>query len=153
MCDYSQWQLAPGPLSGLKTLNALPYIMAGRYARQKGYDDAVIFSNGKVSETSRANLFVIKNKKVLTPPLSSCCLNGVMRKQIFKVCFQLKVQIKEQQLSSKDLLQADELFLTNSVRGMIPVGSYLSRNFQPGYGPISMLIQQSLEKLLLAEFV
>jgi branched-chain amino acid aminotransferase len=127
--------------------------MAARYARSKGYDDAVMYAQGKVSETSRANLFIVKNKRIITPPLSSCCLYGVMRRQLFKLCFELKVNIRESNLSQKDLLEADEMFLTNSVRGIIPVGSYLSRNYQPGYGPISGFLQQSMERFLLAEIV
>lgn len=152
LCDYTDWSLAANPLTGLKTLNALPYVLAARHARSQGFDDAVMYSGGKVSETSSANIFIVKNKRLLTPPLSACCLDGVMRKQIFAMCSELKVGIKESNLSRKDLLQADEMFVTNSVRGMIPVSNYLDRNYQPSYGPMSSLVQKSLERFLLSEF-
>lgn len=147
--DYPAWPLSPNPLTGFKTANAMPYIMAANYARRKGYDEAVLYCNGKVSEASSANIFIVKNKRVYTPALAtSCCLDGVMRRQIFKACSQLKIAIKEASLSKKDVLNADEVFLTNSVRGIIPVGSYLTRSFHPGYGPISGFLHNSLENFL-----
>ncbi|MEO1451700.1 MAG: aminotransferase class IV, partial [Bacteroidota bacterium] len=99
-----------GPLSGLKTCSALPYVLAGRHARKMGFDEALLLCDGHVSEASAANVFMVQQQKIFTPPLESACLDGVMRKQIFALAEELKIPLVEKKLKVKDFHQADEIF-------------------------------------------
>lgn len=111
-------------LSPFKTGNALPYVLAAQTAREKQADDAVLFSSTGIADTAGANLFLIRNQKIITPPLASGCLDGVMRRRLLALCGELKLDCAEKRLKEKDLRQADEVFLTNSIRGIMEVGSY-----------------------------
>ncbi|MEO0469679.1 MAG: aminotransferase class IV [Bacteroidota bacterium] len=121
LATYRELSLQYDKLSPLKTGNSLPYVLARIHAQEMGMDDAVLFCDGYVSETAGANLFIVRQKKIFTPPLRSACLDGVMRKHILQLCKQIKIPLTEKKLKLKDLLQADELFLTNSLRGIMAV--------------------------------
>ncbi|MCB0837836.1 MAG: aminotransferase class IV [Bacteroidetes bacterium] len=121
LTPYQDISLQHNILSPYKTSNALPYVLAGHYADQNGFDDAVLFSDGQVCETAGSNIFIVHNQKIFTPPLSSGCVDGIMRRKIFILANQLKLTCTEKKLKGKDLSQADEIFLTNSLRGITPV--------------------------------
>ncbi len=103
-------------LANLKTTNALPYIMAAQQARDNNWDDALILNaQGHIIESSVANIFWIKNGKVFTPPLSEGCIAGVMRRFLLNTP---GISVTEQPLTRSMLSTADELFLTNAIRGI-----------------------------------
>ena len=144
---YDVHRLKPGPLSGLKTANALPYVLAARHARKQGWDEALLFSEqGYLAEASSANIFLVKEKKCQTPPLSTGCVDGVMRHQVMRICQELSIEVQEKNLRPTDLLQADEAFLTNSVRGIIPIGQYEQRLFPHETQSVIPFLRKSLMK-------
>ena len=120
LTDYPDFPLSYNLLSGCKTSNALPYIMAATHARDTGFDEALLFHGKYIAEASSANLFIVHQQKIITPPLTDGGLNGVMRNQVLSLAARLKLVCQEKRLKPKDLRQADEIFLTNAVRGMIP---------------------------------
>jgi branched-chain amino acid aminotransferase len=123
----TEFRLIPiqfSPISGFKLSNRLHYDLAIRYANENYFDDALLFSEGYAVESAIANLFIIKDQKCITPPLNSGCLNGIMRKIIISMCKELRVPLSEKKISEKDLYKADEIFLTNTIRGVIPVKRY-----------------------------
>lgn len=110
---------AESKLSNLKTTNSLFYILAAIEKSSMNLDDLVILnSKNNIVETINSNIFIIKNEKIFTPPLSSGCVNGIMRKQIFKIAKNINYPIVEHELTEADLLQADELFTTNAIKGI-----------------------------------
>lgn len=123
----TEFRLLPlqfSPISGFKLSNRLPYDLATRYANENYFDDALLFSEGYAAESSIANLFIVKDQKCFTPPLSSGCVNGIMRAIVISMCKELRVPFAEKNISEKDLYRADEIFLTNTIRGLIPVKRY-----------------------------
>ncbi len=99
-------------LSNLKSCNALIYAIAARQAKEHKWNDALICNtNGNIIESTLANIFWIKDSVVYTPPLSEGCVAGVMRRNIME-----KILVKEKNLTVNELLQADEVFLTNSIK-------------------------------------
>lgn len=105
--------------SDLKASNALVYAMAGRYAKVHKWNDALIINqHGRVVESVIANLFILKGGQIMTPPLTEGCVAGVMRRHLLHTV----PEIIEQQITDSDLEQADELFLTNAIRGIRWVG-------------------------------
>lgn len=114
------------PASRFKTLNYLDNVLARREAEQKGADDALLLnSQGRLVESTIANLFLVIDGDVLTPPVSEGALPGIMRAEVID-----RLGAATAQLNPADLASASEAFLTNSngIRALIsvdgkPIGS------------------------------
>lgn len=110
---------AADSLSHLKTCNALVYAMAAQQARLQKWNDALICNtDSQIIESTIANLFWIKNDQVYTPPLSAGCIAGVMRRYLLQELPQAGWAVTEQPLTPEALAAADEVFLTNAIRGI-----------------------------------
>ncbi len=102
-------------LSNLKSANALVYAIAARQAKHNKWNDALVYNTqGHIIESAIANLFWVKEGKVYTPPLTDGCVAGVMRSYILEQW----PSIEERSLTYEELMQADELMLTNAVKGV-----------------------------------
>ena len=106
--------------SNLKSANYLPYVMAAVWAKENNLDDALILnSNKRICDSTISNVFWVKNGIVFTPPLSEGCVAGVMRKKILSLPIQNPgINVKDSVLSESELLEADEVFLTNVISGI-----------------------------------
>ncbi len=132
------------PLSGIKTANSLAYILAARHARKSGFDEALLFCEGYVSAASNHHLFIVKDQKIITPPLKSACHDGVMRKHIQLICQNLKLKYVEKRLKLSTLKQADEIFLCNSTRGIVAVNQLDNLYFRTEAYSLVPFLQNSL---------
>lgn len=102
--------------SNLKSNNYLPYIMAAFFARKNKLNDCILLnSSDRICDSVIANIFVIKNKKIYTPPLAEGCVAGVMRRWMIEKFTLQPYMVIEKNLAIDDLLEADEFFLTNSI--------------------------------------
>jgi branched-chain amino acid aminotransferase len=109
----------------LKTCNSIPYVLAGIYAKENNLDDCLIMnSKGKIAEATSSNVFMVKDGKVFTPPLTDGCVEGVMRKQVIQLLQRIKIPFKEKSLTPVDFENANEIFLTNVIYGIRWVESY-----------------------------
>ena len=117
-------------LSNLKTNNKIINVLAGIYSKENEIDNCIILNSKKnVVEFLNGNLFLIKDNTIKTPPLSSGCLRGVMRKKIIDyIKFFDKLSLKEIDISPFELLSADEIWVTNSIKGIIPVTDYRKKS-------------------------
>jgi len=105
-----------GLLSNLKHNNHLPYVLAALHAKNHQWNDAVLLNpENRVCDTTLANLFVVKNEKVFTPPLSEGCIAGVVREHLLRQLPASGFSVNERPIEIKDLVEADELFVTNSI--------------------------------------
>lgn len=105
--------------SHLKTNNFLPYTMAALWAKKKQLNDAIILNNhNHVVETTLANIWIAKDDVVKTPNLQQGCIAGVMRKYLLKCLQQEKYKVEENTITIEDILQADEIFITNIIKGI-----------------------------------
>jgi branched-chain amino acid aminotransferase group I len=120
-------------LAQLKTTNYLLYRLAYAKAREKGFDEAIILNHkGYISEASRSNLFLIKDKELFTPSLECSCLNGITRGGIFDLAKKYNIKAYEGDFSIPDLYACDEAFLTNSLMGIMPLVSVEERRIGLG---------------------
>jgi branched-chain amino acid aminotransferase len=104
-------------LSALKSLQCLPYILAGMEASQQRWHQAILQNTaGRISETHIANIFCVYNQVIITPPLSEGCVDGIIRKVLIEAKSPWK--IIEQPLSLEELMNADEVFTTNTIQGI-----------------------------------
>lgn len=109
-------------LADVKSLDYELFAQAKTQARRQGFDEALLLNRrGYIFEASRANIFWIKTKVLYTPPLSSGCLNGITRRQVIKQAENLKIPVKEKNLTPEILKKADLAFLTNSLIGLKPI--------------------------------
>lgn len=116
--------------SNLKSNNYLPSAMAALFAKKNKLNDAILLNvNGRICESSIANIFIIKGQNIYTPPLSEGCVAGVIRRWFLEKFSLPHYAVIEKELSVDDLLTADELFLTNSVRPLRWVKSFGEKNF------------------------
>ena len=114
---------AGSPLAGVKTTSWLQNVWAVAEAQKEGFDEVVLLNErGEVAECTAANIFVVKNGKILTPPLNSGCLEGVTRGILFEIAPEAGISIAEQTLRPEDLYGADEIFISSTNRNLIRVG-------------------------------
>ena len=131
LADYHGSAVYPTALSCIKTASALPYVLAARHARDAGTSDAVIYNHkGQIIETSASNIFIVKGTTITTPPIGSGCLDGVMRKNILRILESLPYQVEESAIPVKKMIQADAVFLTNSIRGIQAVSEFKGRKWE-----------------------
>ena len=101
-------------------------------------------SKGRVIEGSQSNLFLIEHGRVLTPDLSRCGIRGVMRDLIMESASELGLAVTEEDIDLERLMDADALFLSNSLIGIWPVGQCAEKMFNPGAIP-SPLVDRVME--------
>lgn len=112
-------------LSNLKTANGLIYVMAGLARQSMKLDDCFLVNEyGNICESISANIFVVKNGTISTSPLSEGCVAGIMRMQIMLLANQYKILSFESVITVHTLMNADEVFLTGSIRGVEWVGQF-----------------------------
>lgn len=103
-------------LSNLKHNNYLPYVLAALQAKKEKWNDAILLNtNGRICDTTIANIFIVKDNAVFTPSLSEGCVAGIMRKMIIMNLLKSNWQVVEKEMSVDELLNADEVFVTNSM--------------------------------------
>ena len=113
---YTEVKKSCDILSNLKHNNYLPYVMAALHAKKQKWNDAIVLnSEGRVADTTIANIFFIKDGKIFTPALEEGCVAGVMRKAVVKQLMVDGWQMTERAVTIEDIMNADEVFLTNSI--------------------------------------
>ena len=128
-----QGRHAGSPLAGVKTISWLNSVWAVAEAQREGFDEVVLLNErGEVSECTAANIFAVKGDKVLTPPLSSGCLEGVTRSVLAEVAPDTGTSVVEQTLRLEDLYNAGEVFITSTNRNVIGVREIAGRKIGDG---------------------
>ena len=128
---YTDFYVAKQLLSSIKTTNKIINITASIFANENGLDNCLLLNDSKsVIEALQGNLFMLKGNTLITPPVSEGCLNGVMRKQILTLARKIKkLEVVEEVISPFDLQKADELFITNVIKGIQPITKYRKKEF------------------------
>ena len=112
------------PLTGVKTLNCLPSVMACIEAEKQGAADAILLNTqGNVAEGTTANVFVLKGEQLTTPSPDQGCLPGTVRSAVLGLAPQLGLQAVECVIRPESLAAADEVFYTSAIRLVRPIGS------------------------------
>ena len=118
-------------LSSIKTTNKILNITASIFASENGFDNCLLLNDSKnVVEAIQGNIFMLTGNKLITPPVSEGCLNGIMRKQILEFAKKMdNLEVVEEAISPFDLQKADELFVTNVIKGIQPITKYRKKEF------------------------
>lgn len=114
------------PASRLKTLSYIDNILAAREAAAARCDDALLLNTkSQVAATTIANVFLLKNGRLTTPPLSAGILPGIARRKLLTL-----TRAEEREITLGELHEAEALFLTNSLRLVRPVHSLDGRDLR-----------------------
>ena len=142
--QFCETPLAVQPaLAGLKHLARLENVLASAELKPPHFEGLMLDTEQRVIEGTRSNVFVIKNQQLLTPDLSRCGVAGVMRQVLLEeVAPQLAIECAVCDLNRSDLLAADELFIANSIMGVVPVKAIAGE--QKTQHAITRRLQQSL---------
>lgn len=131
----------------IKTTNLLPNILAEVEAKKRNAYTAILIKNNKVTEASHANIWIIKNNKILTHPSNTDILKGVTRTSLKLIIKKLKLILSENSFTKKQLLEADEVFLTSSSSFVTPVIKIDSKLINGGkIGHITKLLADAYYK-------
>jgi branched-chain amino acid aminotransferase len=128
---YKDFYVTKQLLSSIKTTNKMINVTGSIFAYENGLANCLLVNDTKnVVEGLQGNLFMLTGKKLITPPISEGCLNGIMRKQILALAKKLEgIEVVEEIISPFDLQKADELFLTNVITGIQPITKYRKKEF------------------------
>jgi len=128
---YKDFYVTKQLLSSIKTTNKIINITGSIFASENGLDNCLLLNDSKnVVEALQGNIFMLLGNKLITPPVSEGCLNGVMRKQILSLAKKIEnLEVVEEVISPFDLQKADELFLTNVIKGIQPITQYRKKTF------------------------
>ena len=128
---FKDHYIQPGLLSTLKSSNALPYVLAGIFAKENGFDAMLLVNDKKMLvEANAANVFVLKDKILKTAPLEDGPLRGVFRKNLIGWAKEIGLEIKEESINPFELQKADEIWLTNTISGVQWVEKYRKRTYK-----------------------
>lgn len=132
---FKDFHITAQLLSTLKSNNRLVQITGSIFAEENGYQNCFLMNDAKnVVEALQGNLFMLSGNTLVTPPLSDGCLNGIMRKQILAITRKMEnLEVIEQSISPFDLQKADELFVTNVIKGVQPITKYRKKEYKTDF--------------------
>lgn len=128
---YKDFYVTKHLLSTLKTNNRMIQITGSIFASENAYDNCLLLNDEKnIVEALNANIFIVKDGVVKTPPISDGCIKGVMRKQLIELISKTEgYQMVEESVSPFELQKADEIFLSNCIMGIRAVTKYRKKDF------------------------
>jgi branched-chain amino acid aminotransferase len=128
---FKDFYVNPDMLSTLKTNNKAINVVGSIYAAENGYQNCLLLNNDKkVVEALNGNLFLVKDQLIKTPSLKDGCLNGIVRKKLIGILGALdNYNFEEAFISPFELQKADELFITNAIKGIQPVTKYRKKEY------------------------
>jgi len=147
-------RLSPhAPTVNMKTINFLDHIIAKMEAKDSGFNEGILVNTeGLVTEGTVSNIFVVKGDLLSTPAKESGLLPGVTRQAVLEIAEAQQMRAEEGNITLKQLLEADEAFLTNSLIEIMPlveVDGNPAGNGTPG--PVTQKLMRSYEELVKRE--
>ncbi len=129
---YKDFFVSKQLLSSIKSTNKIINVTGSIFAKENDYDNCLLLNDAKnVIEALNGNLFMLIDNKLITPPISEGCLNGIIRKQVLEIAKNNKdLEVLEAVISPFDLQKADELFITNIITGIQPITKYRKKEFK-----------------------
>ncbi len=128
---YKDFYIAKQLLSTLKTTNKIIHVTGSIFAKENGFQNCLLLNDEKnVVEALQGNIFMLLDGKLITPPITDGCLNGIMRKKIISLAKSIEnIEMIEASISPFDLQKAEELFITNVIKGIQPITKYRKKEY------------------------
>ncbi|MEM2420013.1 MAG: branched-chain-amino-acid transaminase [Candidatus Bathyarchaeia archaeon] len=134
----------------IKSLNYLNSILAKIEANIYGVDEAICLDkNGYVCEGAAENIFIVKNRRIYTPPSSTGALPGITAEAVKELARSLGYEVIEKNITPYELFTADEVFFTGTAAEIVPVREINKRQIGDGKpGPITRRLMEEFSKLV-----
>jgi branched-subunit amino acid aminotransferase/4-amino-4-deoxychorismate lyase len=138
------------PTSGQKTTSYMARMLGLRFAQQHKAAEALWFTNdNRLAEGCISNVFIVKDSAISTPALNTPVLAGIARKTVLKLAAEKSMRCSEKDLHIDDLLEADEVFITNVVMQVMPVIKIEKHDVgMAKVGPITQELGSLYEKIV-----
>lgn len=146
-------QCSSDPLAGHKTTCYLPRLLSLRAAREAGCHEAIWFSEQNLlAEGAISNVFLVRDGVLKTPPVDTPVLPGIARSLVLHEAAQSGIATSQESLTINDLLDADEVFLTNSLIMVLPVIAVEKRDIGDGkVGPLAPRLLETYRSVVRKE--
>ena len=140
------------PMCYLKALGYLENMLAHAEAVNAGSDEAILLNvDGCVAECSASNVFIVESGKIITPPIEAGVLPGITRRVVIDLAPSLGIKVVQEAVSVERLLNAEEVFITNSVIEIMPIASVDGRTVGAGSrGKVTERIAEGYKKLTIS---
>ncbi len=133
-CRISSWYRQEDrsmPLRGKISAAYIASALAKTEAVESGFDEAILLnSQGKVSEASGMNIFLVRNEQLITPGFDQDILEGITRDSVMKIAEDLGIKTIERAVDKTELLIADEVFLCGTATKIVPIKRIENYNLQ-----------------------
>jgi branched-chain amino acid aminotransferase len=142
-----------GPLAAVKTIGLADSVMAQREARERGADEALLLNSaGEVVEATTANVFIVLDERLETPPPGSGCLLGITRERVLALSHEVGVPAVQPPIRPLALKAASEAFLTSSTREIQPLVRIDGEPVGDGEpGPVTQRLAAAFSEMVRAE--
>jgi branched-chain amino acid aminotransferase len=141
------------PPTGKGTGQYVNSSLAKVMALKAGYDEAILLNpQGNVVQGTGENIFVVRGKSVLTPPIQEGLLEGITRDSVMRIASDLGYEVREQSLVRTDLYHADEAFFTGTAAEVVPIAEVDDRQVGAGgRGPVTQELQGVFHRATIGE--
>ena len=128
---FKEYFIQTNLISNIKSNNRLINVVGSLYAQENELNNCILLNDQKnVAEFLNGNIFIIKNKVLISPPISSGCLDLKKKKKIIEFFNKSTLlDFEEKNISPFELISSDEIWLSNSISGIIPVSEYRKKSF------------------------
>ncbi len=156
--DGARWNMitssyhipASGAISSFKTTSKILHVFARIEAQERGVDEALLLNtNGEVAETAGGNIFWVFQDKICTVPTGRGVLPGITRAVVLEICQSLGLETNKRVIKPQHLRNAEGIFVTQSVLGIVPVVSFDGEAVRPS--PLVDQIASAYHEVLLKE--
>ena len=121
----------------IKVLSLLANGLLRHEAQAAGYDDALLIRDGLVTEATHANVFIVKDERIITPPKSCYILHGITRQHILQLARSAGLAVAEREITEAELLAADEVWLSSTGLEVLPISEVNAQQIGEGVpGPL-----------------
>jgi branched-chain amino acid aminotransferase len=145
LCPYKQ--NTSEPTCGSKTTSYMPRMLGLKFAQQKRAAEALWFTtDNRLAEGCISNVFLVRDSALFTPELNTPVLAGIARRTVMELAAQSTIRCYEKDLNINDLLDADEVFLTNVIMQVLPVVKVEKHDIGDGkVGPVARELQKRFD--------
>ncbi|MEC8126409.1 MAG: aminotransferase class IV [Pseudomonadota bacterium] len=136
--------------NSIKSVSLLGNVLLMQEARESGAQEAILYHDNMVTEASTSNVFVIRSRCLITPPLSDLILPGITRHLVIEMASTVGLDVVEEPIRIDSLPDADGVFVSSSTRGLMPIVE-LDPGGQVGGGQLTqvfMALQAAYDKRL-----
>ena len=131
-------------LCDIKSISLAYNAYARDLANKKGAFESILKRDNLITEGSSSNIFIIKNNKIITPKSNNLILHGITRGFVFKLAKKMNIEILEKDITYEDLMNSDEVFVTNSTQSVVPISVIDGKKINSGSaGPLSLELSKN----------